>query len=143
MDLDFWVGSANFAKLKPARTQDNSFTVMTRIRMAIHSASARFAAGVAALSVVAVPVAAMPESAPAAQTEQLERHADEPVVATRDGVIELTSRGNTDRTFQIYSIVGQLVRTVTVRAGDTEQLELRAGCYVVRCGRWSKKVVVK
>lgn len=111
--------------------------------MAIHTASARLAAIVAALSVVAVPVAAMPGSAPIMPTEQLEQHADDPVVATHDGVIELTSRGSADRTFQIYSIVGQLVRTVTVRAGDTEQLELRAGCYVVRCGRWSKKVVVR
>lgn len=45
--------------------------------------------------------------------------------------------------FHIYSITGQLVKTVTVPAKSEERIELKCGCYIVKCSQWSKKVMVK
>lgn len=66
-----------------------------------------------------------------------------PTVNVDGSNILLTARGSADCTFSVYSIVGHLVATVKVKAGDTERIELKAGCYVVRCGHWSKKVIVR
>lgn len=66
----------------------------------------------------------------------------EPSVVPTQGALLLTSRENETQVFQIYSITGQLVRNVKV-SGSTERVELRNGCYVVRVGRWSKKVIIK
>lgn len=44
--------------------------------------------------------------------------------------------------FEIYSITGQKVKSVTIESGSTK-VELPKGCYIVRCPQWSKKVIVK
>lgn len=44
--------------------------------------------------------------------------------------------------FEIYSITGQKVKSVTLESGSTK-VELPKGCYIVRCPQWSKKVIVK
>lgn len=69
--------------------------------------------------------------------------ANGPTVNVDGSNIQLTARGAADCTFSVYSIIGHLVATVKVKAGDTERVELKAGCYVVRCGHWSKKVIVR
>ena len=56
------------------------------------------------------------------------------------GGIQLSA---TERTgFEIYSITGQRVKSVTVE-NTTVKVELPKGCYIVRCALWSKKVIVK
>ena len=52
--------------------------------------------------------------------------------------------GSNDATFGIYSITGQLLRTVRVSAGNRTTIDLPRGFYIVKCGtQWSRKVVVK
>ncbi len=52
--------------------------------------------------------------------------------------------GESDVTFSIYSITGQLIRTVKVSAGTRVTIDAPKGFYIVKCaGRWSRKVVVK
>lgn len=59
------------------------------------------------------------------------------------GTIALTA-GESDVTFNVYSITGQLLRSVKVSAGTRVTIETPKGFYIVKCaGRWSRKVVVK
>ena len=52
--------------------------------------------------------------------------------------------GESDVTFNIYSITGQLIRSVRVSAGTKVTIDFPKGFYIVKCsGRWSRKVVVK
>jgi len=57
-----------------------------------------------------------------------------------DGGIQLTATGRVG--FEIYSITGQRVKSVTVE-NTSVKVDLPKGCYIVRCARWSKKVIVK
>lgn len=43
--------------------------------------------------------------------------------------------------FQIYSITGRLEKTFSLRDGS-QTVDLPQGCYIVRCEKWSKKVIV-
>lgn len=67
--------------------------------------------------------------------------ADQPAMTTRSGGIEITVADGSAHTFYIFSITGQLVKTVEV--SGSAFVELHNGCYIVKCARWSKKVVVK
>lgn len=59
------------------------------------------------------------------------------------GRINFTA-GTTDAVFQVYSITGQLMRTIRVPAGAQASLELPRGFYIVKCSnQWSRKVVVR
>ena len=52
--------------------------------------------------------------------------------------------GESDIVFGVYSITGQLLRTVKVAAGSRVTIEMPKGFYIVRCGnRGSRKVVVR
>lgn len=52
--------------------------------------------------------------------------------------------GESDTVFGVYSITGQLLRTVRVAAGSRVTIEMPKGFYIVRCGnRGSRKVVVR
>lgn len=64
---------------------------------------------------------------------------DSKAIPVRGG-IELSAVEQTR--FEIYSITGQQIKSVTV-SGETQTVELPKGCYIVRCPQWSKKVVVK
>lgn len=44
--------------------------------------------------------------------------------------------------FEVYSITGKLVKSVTV-GSEAVTVQLPSGCYIVRTASWSKKVVVK
>lgn len=59
--------------------------------------------------------------------------------ATADG-IELAASERS--VFEIYSITGQRVKSIAVEGGSAK-VDLPKGCYIVRCAKWSKKVVVK
>lgn len=58
------------------------------------------------------------------------------------GQAELTVNGSNPIKFQIYSITGQLVKSVDVADGSII-VELPRGLYIVKCDLWSKQIVVK
>ena len=52
--------------------------------------------------------------------------------------------GSRDTQFSIYSVTGQLIKTVRVNADQRLSVDVPKGFYVVKCsGQWSRKVVVK
>lgn len=52
--------------------------------------------------------------------------------------------GNSDATFNVYSITGQLVKVVRVTADQRTAVDFPKGFYIVKCGnQWSRKVVVR
>ncbi len=54
------------------------------------------------------------------------------------------SAGDAGVVFSVYSITGQLLRTVSLAAGAQTSIEMPKGFYIVRCGsQWSRKVVVR
>ncbi len=63
-------------------------------------------------------------------------------VKASNGQIVLTSVEEKPVTFLIYSIIGQLVKSVTVQSGETV-VELPRGYYIVKCEKWTKQVIVK
>ena len=68
---------------------------------------------------------------------------DETTVVGGKGTIAMVA-GDSDATFNIYSITGQLVKSVKVTAGTKVTIDVPKGFYIVKCaGRWSRKVVVK
>jgi hypothetical protein len=68
---------------------------------------------------------------------------DETTVYGGKGTIAMVA-GDTDATFHIYSITGQLLKTYRVSAGTRMTVDMPKGFYIVKCaGKWSRKVVVK
>ena len=68
---------------------------------------------------------------------------DETTVLGGKGTISMIA-GDNDATFSIFSITGQLIKTVRVNAGTKMTIDLPKGFYIVKCaGKWSRKVVVK
>ncbi len=68
---------------------------------------------------------------------------EETTVYGGKGTIAMVA-GDSDATFNIYSITGQLIKSVRVSAGTKVTIEIPKGFYIVKCsGRWSRKVVVK
>jgi len=66
-----------------------------------------------------------------------------PVAQGAEGRIVFTA-GNSDATFNIYSITGQLIKVVRVAAEQRASVEFPKGFYIVKCGnQWSRKVVVR
>ena len=45
--------------------------------------------------------------------------------------------------FEIYSITGQLIKTVNVPASTHVKIELPKGFYIVKCEIWTRRVMVK
>lgn len=56
--------------------------------------------------------------------------------------LELTAPDGVTVKFEIYSITGQLVKTVELQ-GQSERLDLPQGCYIVRAPGCTKKIVLK
>ena len=69
--------------------------------------------------------------------------AAQPSVRAVHSAIELSNPLETAVVFQVYSITGQLVKTVEVSAGAQVTADLPTGCYIVKCSKWSKKIVVR
>jgi len=52
--------------------------------------------------------------------------------------------GNSDATFSIYSITGQLIKSVKVTSDQRATVDVPKGFYIVKCSnQWSRKVVVR
>lgn len=89
-------------------------------------------AAMAVAAVQAVPVMADDS------IEAVERQ-PESSAAVVDGGMRLSASSVT--AFEIYSITGQRVKSVTVD-GESVTVELPRGCYIVRTPSWSKKFIV-
>ena len=57
------------------------------------------------------------------------------------GGIQITVDDTESHQFYVYSITGQMVKSVTV--SETAVVDLPQGCYIVKCKQWSKKIVVR
>lgn len=75
-----------------------------------------------------------------AAAERIENVSSEASAKSTNGGILLSATEST--TFEIYSITGQRLKSLAVDSEEV-RVELPAGCYIVRCSQWSKKVVVK
>lgn len=64
-----------------------------------------------------------------------------PTVKAVSQGIELTVPDGDSHQFYIYSITGQMIRSVEVR--ESAVVDLPCGYYIVKCREWSKKIVVK
>ena len=73
-------------------------------------------------------------------TERIDNLTETATVTPVRGGIEVNSTEQTR--FEIYSITGQQIKSVTVN-GESQTIELPNGCYIVRTPGWSKKVLVK
>ena len=77
------------------------------------------------------------------QQSRLESLVTQPSVEGGVGHIVLTA-GSAEAVFNIYSITGQLLKTVKVPADGHVTVDLPKGFYIVRYkNQWSRKVVVK
>lgn len=66
-----------------------------------------------------------------------------PVAQGAEGRIVFVA-GNSDATFNVYSITGQLIKVVKVAAEQRAAVDFPKGFYIVKCGnQWSRKVVVR
>ncbi len=66
----------------------------------------------------------------------------QPSVSASVGHITLTVNDDEVVNFYIYSITGQIIKTITISQGSTT-VELPRGYYIVKCNYWSKTVIVK
>lgn len=85
---------------------------------------------------VAVPVAASPLEAPRTELAAM------PAVRVVGGQVEITVPGDEARQVTVYTLTGQIVRTLTAQPGVT-QIDLPAGYYIVKCDRLSQRVIVR
>ena len=93
---------------------------------------------------ICVALAVGAESASVFAAPRIEQvSSDETTVVGGKGTIAMVA-GDSDETFSIFSITGQLIKTVRVNAGTRVTIDMPKGFYIVKCaGRWSRKVVVK
>lgn len=90
--------------------------------------------------------ALMPEALRAeSQIESGAVHSQQLEVKAIAGALELSASHDfaAPARFMIYSITGQMVKSVDVAPGTTVTVDLPAGYYVVKTAKWSKRVVVK
>ena len=66
---------------------------------------------------------------------------DAPKLTVAQGNLTITAQPDCQPTFEIYSITGQLVKRIRLNDGYAS-IDLHSGCYIVRYGKWSKKIVV-
>ena len=75
--------------------------------------------------------------------QRVETVATGPTAQGAEGRIVFTA-GNSDATFNVYSITGQLVKVVRVSAEQRTSVDFPKGFYIVKCSnQWSRKVVVR
>lgn len=65
-----------------------------------------------------------------------------PAMKAVDGGIEFISgKEKNAKRFNIYSITGQMIKTLEV--SDSAKVELPKGFYIVKCDDWSKRIIVR
>lgn len=66
----------------------------------------------------------------------------QPSVTVDKGFVELTAPEGDSVKFEIFSITGQLIKSVTVK-GSTVKVDLPKGFYIIKCENWTKRVMIK
>ena len=75
--------------------------------------------------------------------QRVETAAPGPTAQGAEGRIVFTA-GNSDATFNVYSITGQLIKVVRVGSDQRTSVDFPKGFYIVKCNnQWSRKVVVR
>ena len=75
--------------------------------------------------------------------QRVETAATSPTAQGAEGRIVFTA-GNSEATFHVYSITGQLIKVVRVAADQRTSVDFPKGFYIVKCSnQWSRKVVVR
>lgn len=64
-------------------------------------------------------------------------------VTTSHGEMTITNPNEKSMKFYIFSITGQMIKSIEIGGGDHMIIELPNGCYIVKCDQWSKKIIVK
>lgn len=64
-----------------------------------------------------------------------------PGLRTVNGGVELLIPDTDSHQFYIYSITGQMVKSIITNENIT--VDLPQGCYIVKCREWSKKIIVR
>lgn len=65
-----------------------------------------------------------------------------PTVTVDKGFIELTAPDSEIVKFEIFSITGQLIKSLTVK-GSTVKVDLPKGFYIIKCDSWTKRVMLR
>lgn len=65
-----------------------------------------------------------------------------PNVKVLGTVIEFYGDNSGSVKFEVFSITGQLVRTIVVK-DQPMRIELQRGCYIIKCSSWTKRVMLK
>lgn len=65
-----------------------------------------------------------------------------PKIIPYEGGIEISIAENQKMSFLIFSITGQLIKKIEI-IGKANRIDLPKGCYIVKSGKWSKKMVVR
>ncbi len=91
---------------------------------------------------LAIAAVAVPEIAASPAIDSVAT-ADEPQVKITHGGVELSAAAQTPTHFYIYSITGQMIKSVSVDASSHTTIELPSGYYIVKCEKWSRRIVVK
>lgn len=92
------------------------------------------------MTVLAAPAVQAYASAPA--DEAVNPVAKIPVMKVTPSGLELSAPDDDGHQFFIYSITGQMIKTVMVYSSPIT-VELYPGCYIVKCSDWAKQVVVR
>ncbi|MCM1021211.1 MAG: T9SS type A sorting domain-containing protein [Muribaculum sp.] len=58
-----------------------------------------------------------------------------------NGGLQISVNDDETHQFYVYSITGQMVKSVNV--SETIVVDLPQGCYIVKCKQWSKKIVIR
>lgn len=78
----------------------------------------------------------------AAESVSVEVGVSEPQVSSGHGYLKVSCPSDgVVYHFQVYSITGRLEKSFALSDG-VQQVSLPQGCYIVRCEKWSKKVIV-
>lgn len=64
-----------------------------------------------------------------------------PELRLHPGQVELTVSSPEPESFAIYSITGQLIKSLTI--SGSELVDLPQGCYIVKCSKWSKTIIIR
>lgn len=96
-------------------------------------------AALAVAGMFAVPVSMATPSEVGSQSVEVSA---QPSVRVVDGHVEISLPGEEPRQVAVYSLTGQLVKSIVVQPGVTV-IELAPGYYIVRCDRLSQRVIVR
>lgn len=73
--------------------------------------------------------------------QEIEAQVNIPKISVQQGALSISNTSDTELIVDVYSITGQLIKRLRVPYGSVV-LDVRPGCYIIKCDRWSKKVIV-